>query len=151
MIPQVLGCPLWFGRIKNRVAKKHLPGKIWRDKKFLAMVSDLKEGDLIRDCSSFNVKITKINPLYRQVGKGWVIYDIDITNDKGGSCSFSHCGVEPAWTRKDILAYWEEALKYWREQGDPWHFVKRYEFTTVDDNGVATVDYKGLKEKYGVV
>ena len=151
MIPKVLGCPLWFGKIKRRVAKKYLgKGSVWRDTKFLAKMADMKEGDLFRDCSAFNVRLAEIEPFYRKVGKGWVLMDIDLTNDKGGSCSFYHCGVEPAWSREDTLAYWVESVKHWLAQDDPWHMAKRYEFTTVHPDGQATVDWQGLKAKYGV-
>jgi hypothetical protein len=151
--PSILGCPLWFGRIKSRTAKKHLCHDIFRDSKFLASMAEYQEGDLICDCSAFNVRIARIEPRYRRLAgeHGQILVDIDITNDRGGGCSFAHCGVEPARSREDILQHWEESVAYYKENGDRWNFAKRYEFTTIDKDGIATVDYAGLKAKYGIV
>jgi hypothetical protein len=113
-------------------------------------MADIGTGDLIHDCSAFNARVAKVEPFYRRVGRGFVLADIDITNDKGGSCSFTHCGVEPGWTRENILRYWAENLKFWQASGDTWNFAKRYEFTTVLEDGRAEVDYAGLKAKYSI-
>jgi hypothetical protein len=151
-IPTVMGCPLWRGRIKQRVAKKYLKDWRWPDRAFLTLMANVKVGDLIRDCSAFNVRVAEIEPRYCLVGKrgGNVLEDIDITNDKGGSCSFMRCGVAPAWTREDILRDWAEKVKYYEARGDEWDFAKRYEFTTVLEDGQAVVDSVGLKAKYGI-
>jgi hypothetical protein len=140
-----MGFPL-YRNMKRRVAKKHLLFK--DDWDVLATMANTKPGDLIRDCSGFNVRIAKLFPMYRTVGNGQYLVDIDIENDKGGSCSFLHCGVEPAWSRADIVKYYEAMCEHWKKVGDPWQFAARYEFTTVDEEGQATVDYKGFELKY---
>ncbi len=143
-----MGYPLWFGRVKRRVAKKYLQRPIWRDKRFLHAMADVAPGDLIHDCSSFNVRSTHFKPRYRRVGRGYVLVDIDITNTLGGGCSFVHCGVEPAWPRSHIIRYWETRLPLWRANGDEWDFAKRYEFTSVDEEGKAIFDRSGYEAKY---
>lgn len=146
IVPAVMGCPLWVG-VKPRVAKKYL-APLWRSH-LCASMAQTGVGDLVRDCSGFNVRVSKVEPVYRRAGSGTVLHDIEITNENGGLCSFLHCGVEAAVSREATIAYWEQMVAYWTSVGDPWRFAQRYEFTTVDADGVATVDYIAMENKYG--
>ena len=149
--PKILNCPLWYGKIRRRVAKKHLP-KCFRDKFWVASLANLKEGDMINDCSGYNVKIFKIEPIYKRVGKnGQVLVDIDITvNEWGGSCSLRSCGIIPALSREMIVQRMKKFIDRQKESGDDWNFAKRWEFTTLDENGIATINFQGIKDKYGI-
>lgn len=140
MIPTLFGFPLWYGKIKNRVAKKYLIHNL-RIKDYINPVSQLKVGDFVRNCSGFNIKIAKLTPEYFRVGKGFVLYDVEIINSNGGCCSFINCSIEPALPRDKIIERYEKMLEYWKANVDEWNFVKRYNCTTVDENGVATVDW----------
>lgn len=144
MIPAIIGRPLWFGKIKRRVAKKHLSVSLRN-----SSLANVKRGDLIFSCTGFNVRVAETRPYYKRVGKGFVLTDIEITTDSGGLCSLIHCGVEAPHSREDIIKSWEAKVSYWKANGDEWDFAKRYEFTTVDDLGQATIDFVGLKKKYG--
>lgn len=151
--PTIMGQPLWFGKIKGRVAKKHLERSIRPSnyKEWFAAMSNLKEGDLICDCSAFNVRVAKIEPKYMRVGKnGFVLVDILITNNQGGLCSLTYCNVQPGLSRETIIKNWQKRVDYYKANGDQWDFAKRYEFTTVDQDGQAVIDFSGLKDKYGV-
>jgi hypothetical protein len=66
----------------------------------------LKPGDLINDCSSFNVRIKYSDPDYIKTGNGWYIYDFTFTLESGGSCSLIHCGVEAAPSRDKVESDW---------------------------------------------
>lgn len=147
MIPYVMDCQLWYGRVKNRVAKKYLRD-CFRNKKLVAAMADIKEGDLVRNCSGFNMRVGKISPCYVKVGKGSVLLDIDLESDTGAGCSFAHCGIEPAWTREATVRWWEESCKYWLSVGDPWHFAQMMEFTTIDREGKQVFDSEGYYKKY---
>jgi hypothetical protein len=157
-ISVVMGCPLWLGKVKARVAKKHLIG-VFRNRAYLTEMSQIKPGDLISDCSSFNVRVASVEPRYYTPSARWVggtlrtlrfrvLVDIDITNDKGGICSLAHCGVELPRSREDIIRDWEERIPWYIANGDTWDFAKRYEFTTVLPDGQAIVDYEAMYRKY---
>jgi hypothetical protein len=80
---------------------------------------DLQPGDLINDCSTFNVVVRDVTGLIHLVNNGWFIYDVDIDLEPfGGSCSLRHCGVELPKPRglleKDYLEY---ATGYMRGEG----------------------------------
>ena len=67
----------------------------------------LKPGDLVNDCTAFNVRIRSIEPDYIQTRKGWYIYDFTLTTEpNGGSCSLIHCGVIPAPSRAKVESDW---------------------------------------------
>ena len=56
----------------------------------------LKPGDLINDCSGFNVIIREIDAVIVGTKRGGYIYDVDFTTEPfGGGCSLMNCGVEP--------------------------------------------------------
>lgn len=146
-IPTIFGFPLWYGKIKNRIAKKHLFG-VLKCKAFIKAFSNFKEGDLIQNCSAFNIHIGKFFPCYCKHGNGFVLVDIDIESDTGAGCSLQNCGIDLPKSRENILKYFEESNKYWSSVGDPWNFVKRFEFTTIDPEGKAIIDYKAYDLKY---
>lgn len=66
----------------------------------------LKPGDLINDCSGFNVVIHEVEPDYWRSPRrrGWAITNVYFTLDPHGSCSLLHCGVEPARPRDELEA-----------------------------------------------
>lgn len=75
----------------------------------------LKPGDLINDCSAFNVVIREINPDIHYINNGWYIYGVMFkTEPFGGSCSLNHCGVELPKPRdvleKDYMDYMSESM-----------------------------------------
>lgn len=73
----------------------------------------LKPGDLVNDCTSFNVRIRNIEPDYVQTGRGWYIYNFTLeTEPNGGSCSLIHCGVIPAPPRAKVESDW----LHWAEE-----------------------------------
>jgi hypothetical protein len=129
MIPQVMGYPLWCGRIKKRVAKKYLR-LTFRDREFLSLMASIGEGDLVNDCRMANVRIKELAPQYVRRAGGYVLNDVLITDDKGSGCSLIHCGVKPGKSREEILERHEASNAYWAAHGDTWDFVKRSEFTT---------------------
>jgi hypothetical protein len=103
--PTILGQPLWYGKVKSRVAKKHLRrsyGAWMFSPEVQKEMSQLNVGDFINDCSGFNRRIKEIQPYYIKVSKGFVLSDIDITNDMGGSCSLRSCGVQGKLSREQI-------------------------------------------------
>lgn len=116
-VPTLFGQPLWYGRIKKRVAKKYLNrwsiGYILRynQKKF----ATLGIGDLINNCSGFNVEITEIEPEYRSVGNGFVLSGIHFWTSRGG-CSLCHCGIEAELSRENIE---QEHVKFLKEYYAP--------------------------------
>lgn len=124
MIPIVFGHPLWYGKIKNRVAKKHLYKSLIRHSKIFA---NYKIGDYVNDCTAWNNKITSIKPVYRAVGKGYVLSDIDLITT-GTGCGLTSCGIEPPIAvdklNQMMLEYYEswiinpESKKYYTNQED---------------------------------
>jgi len=73
----------------------------------------LKPGDIINDCSAFNVRIIGIETEIRRTGRGWYIMNIDFrTSPFGGYCSLNHCGVEPEVPRDKVEIDWLN----WAEQ-----------------------------------
>lgn len=114
----LFGCPLWLGKIKKRVAKKYI--NRWSigyiAKHNLAKFSKLGVGDLINNCSGFNVLITKINPEYVHVGNGKVLIDITFDTDSG-SCSLTHCGIKSELSREEVEKQHVEFLKSWFDSG----------------------------------
>lgn len=67
---------------------------------------NLQPGDLINDCTGFNVVIRNVTGLIHRVNRGWFIYDVDFDIEPfGGSCSLMHCGVEAPLPRDAIEKY----------------------------------------------
>jgi hypothetical protein len=87
-----------------------------RREKILKWAMTLQPGDIINDCTSFNVRILDIDYDIRQTGRGWYIINVDFkVTPYGGGCSLIHCGVTPAWSREKVerewLAWAEQTLK----------------------------------------
>lgn len=113
--PTIIGCPLWLGPIKPRVAKKWL--RRFHNDWMLhhPLLSHLTIGDIINTCSGLNSKILSVKPDYISIGttgRCHVLVDVDImTTDTG--CSLSHCGVEPALPREVIEARFKDSALEW--------------------------------------
>jgi hypothetical protein len=105
---------------------------------YLRWALTLKPGDLINDCSSFNVVIKKIyiekfhipksyikewNKVPFHTRNGWYIGNIDFTNEIGGHCSLMSCGVEKPKSREVIEADCILNIKeYFKEGGQAEHW-----------------------------
>lgn len=67
----------------------------------------LKPGDIINDCTGFNVKIIEVQPEVWQTGRGWYISNVDFkVTPFGGICSLIHCGIVPEISREKVEADW---------------------------------------------
>jgi hypothetical protein len=127
MIPTILGCPLWKGKISKRLAKKYLRKfqNSWMLKSNVQKeMANLDIGDYINDCTGLNGQIKEIFPIYRRIGmgKGAVLIDVDITSANTG-CSLCHCGIQPAQSQKDIEDRKLSFAKNWilGEGGETWY------------------------------
>lgn len=123
-VPTIFGYPLWGGKIKRRVAKKYL--NRWRLGKLINKLGlkyfDLKEGDLVNDCTGFNGSIIEIEPYYHPVGRAMVMVDVDLTTSNTG-CSLIHCGVCHPLSREEIEKQTLSFLENWTfgEPGKKWY------------------------------
>lgn len=78
----------------------------------------LKPGDMINDCTGFNVKIIKINPDIRYTKSGWYICNVDFdVTPFGGGCSLNHCGIVPPIPREKIESDMLEHLESYISSG----------------------------------
>jgi hypothetical protein len=101
-----------FGFLKWVPRKLH-PGLRW--------ALGLKPGDMINDCSGFNVVIARADPEVYHTNKGWYIYDVIFTNEHGGCCSLRNCGVSPPLSVADIEKYKRQFYDC-HKAGGGWHF-----------------------------
>lgn len=104
MIPRLFGFPIWKGKIKRRVAKKHLRRSriSWILGHKAREFALLGVGDIINDCSGNNGRITEMTPWYHPVGKsGAILIDVDFQTTNTG-CSLCSCGIEPQLSREEI-------------------------------------------------
>lgn len=125
-VPTICGFPLWYGRIKPRVAKKHLNmdscgSWLLEQARKSRWLRDLKVGDLINECSGFNSEIVSMYPAYHQVRGGWILYNIEFQTKTTG-CSLLGCGVEPPLSREIIEEQYVRFTREWimNEQGKTW-------------------------------
>jgi hypothetical protein len=82
--------------------------------KRLLWALNLNPGDLVYDCSAFNVVVRDIQPLALFNGRGYAIHDIEIIHEPfGGSCSVVHCGVGKPKSRHEIEKNYLIFLRYW--------------------------------------
>lgn len=134
-IPKVMGFPLYTG-VKRRVAKSyyHLFFRNW---KWYKQFENAKPGDLLNDCSGFNIRVAKLRPEYCPIGKnGKVLVDITIENDKGGCCSLTNCGIEWGLPKEEVISRREAFLEEIRKSGkDEWGFLERSKSISVDEEG----------------
>ncbi len=123
MIPKLFGFPLWYGKIKNRVAKKHLYYNIKALLHYYKEFASYKPGDFVNDCTGFNRKILNIYPRYYKVSNGFVLSDVDIYNDQGGCCSLCSCGVQPKLLVEEIESKTLEFIREWTlgPDGEHWY------------------------------
>jgi len=93
----------------NRLAFLKSVPKSQRD--ILQWALNLSKGDLINDCSGFNVIVRSFElEVVRNNHSGWYIYDVMFTTEPfGGNCSLMNCGVCPAKTSEEITNY----IKNW--------------------------------------
>lgn len=108
----------FYSNVKRRIAKKFVSkcGLSWRK---LVLACDLKEGDIIHTCHGYNEVIKEIESIAHFTKNGWVIYDLDIILENGGSCSLQHCCTLPSPSKQDQLSMW----KRWAEPEYPeWDF-----------------------------
>jgi hypothetical protein len=109
--PKVFGFPLWTG-LKKRIAKKHLRRERDFRRRLLEDMAGLKIGGLYQNCSGLNHRVKQVTPVYRRVGKGRVLVDLDFEATDGSCCSFFHRGVM-------LPLSYEEAERYHAEAGGP--------------------------------
>lgn len=109
----IYSLPIWKN-VKRRVAKKYLKryASDWMLDPRAKVFANLKPGDIVNTCSGFNNKIKQIIPYYFAVGKGQVLFSIDLVMEKGSVCDAQMCGVEPARSREDIEA---EMLQFYKQ------------------------------------
>lgn len=86
----------------------------------------VKPGDLINDCSGFNVIVRSVEPDIWETPRGWLIHDVDLfVEPYGGTCSLRHCGVVPAKTVREIEKWFNNFYSKWNDgpySDGGWHF-----------------------------
>ena len=101
--------------------------------------SNYKVGDMVNDCTGFNVVITELFPSYRPVGRhGKVLSDVTIYS-ANNSASLLHCGIEPPKSYEELKAQLAERTKYEEATGDKWGFLKMYQEGALNPDGTFTV------------
>lgn len=120
MTPQICGFPLWFGKVKKRLAKKYCNqnthmSRIMRERG--ASLAHLKPGDLINTCSGFNEEIIKIKPSWINVSSGFVLFDLDFQLADEDSCSLAWCDVRPALARDVLEQRYLDIQSKWVQNG----------------------------------
>ena len=95
-----------YSHVSRFMVRKHINRKKERKLKWALT---LNPGDLINDCSGFNVRVRDIYPCYIQTSKGWYIYDVQIELEPNGNyCSLINCGVIPSLSRNQVEFNWLE-------------------------------------------
>jgi hypothetical protein len=145
-VPQILGVPLWRGRIKRRVAKKWL--RRFRNSWMLkSPLRKLRVGDAVNDCSGQNGKVLTVRGYYSHK----VLVDVDIQTESTG-CSLRSCGISPAWPPGEVQRAYVEFLRTWTlgESGKHWYgpqwdfYAKQAErIVAASDAGEILVDDSG--------
>jgi hypothetical protein len=108
----------------------------------------LKPGDLINDCSMFNVVIREVQPCIVYTKRGWYIYDVDFTTEPfGGGCSLMHCGVEPPLSPEKIEQRLRSFYDNWnRPESDGWEFKTEKDKVWANlSQGLPICDERGVK------
>jgi len=78
---------------------------------------------------------TKMYPEYIKIGKrAKILYDILIIGATN-TCSFRHCGVEPAKTYEECKKCIEDTIERARAEGDPWNTIARYSSFVLNQDG----------------
>lgn len=122
-IPTMFGFPLWRGKIKRRLAKKHLRSvrSAWMlSRSAQAAFARLGLGDFINDCTGLNGRIISMTPLYAGCHGGSVLADVDLQTSNTG-CSLQSCGIEPKLPREEVERRKLEFAREWvlDESGEP--------------------------------
>ncbi|HYX19584.1 MAG TPA: hypothetical protein VFA98_01920 [Thermoanaerobaculia bacterium] len=122
-IPTMFGFPLWRGKIKRRVAKKHLRRvrSAWMlSRRAQSAFAKLGVGDFINDCTGHNGRIASMVPLYVGFPGGAVLADVDFQTSNTG-CSLQSCGVESKLPRAEVERRMLEFARGWTldESGEP--------------------------------
>lgn len=142
MIPKAFGIFLWKG-VKKRIAKKTI--NRWYKYRFLKEFKNYGIGSLIQDCSGLNVIIKEIDPKIILFKNGYVVYDIDFINERGGSCSLIHCGVDHPISKEEAEKYRNFILN--NETSKGWGFDKNYSF----ENMIINEDGTYLRKDWGEI
>ena len=140
-----MGHPLWIG-MRRRVAKKWLNRRPGDMHARLRAMRDLANGDLVTDCTGMNGRLLRIEPVYWRVGRrGRVLMDFELTTTNT-MCSMYHCGVAPARSYEQLVAYRDQVLRRFAAH-DPGDLLLRYgpEVMTIDRDGTVTIDHARLE------
>lgn len=81
----------------------------------------LSPGDLINNCSGFNVEIKTITPIIWNLTRGWIFYDVEFETSPGGFCSLRSCGVSPPRSVAEIEQYMHRFYDSWTT-GNGWNY-----------------------------
>ena len=151
-VPVLFGCPL-YKNMKRRVANKYIK-HFWRGRslnsdywsEWSKRIGHLKVGDLFRDCSGANVRITYTEPRYRGIGNGQILVEIDIGTHLGGSCGLFSCGPDVAITQAEAESYRREILN--RPDAKNWNWDISYspEVMTINEDGTTTINHELQKK-----
>jgi hypothetical protein len=138
----------FYGGDKNPVARR-----AYRVRVLSGMLSNFRVGDLIKNCTGLNARITAIEPLYIPVGagkgkarrKGQVLTETLIKTPVG-TCFLFHCDVGPPVTQGQAEELRERVLKLETERGDPCGYGRwcSHEVLTIHSDGTYTVDQDAL-------
>lgn len=102
----------------------------------------LGPGDLINDCTGFNVVIRKVTADICPYNNGWYICGVDFeTEPFGGGCSLMHCGVEAPLPRDAMEKYHLEWTAEYMKGNEPGTMA--YWF-----GGRDTEDFKKAEKRY---
>ena len=139
---------LYHGGDKNPVARR-----AYRVRVLSGVLSEFRVGDLIKNCSGLNARITAIEPLYLPVGagkgkarrKGQVLIEMFIRTP-GRTCYLFHCDVGPPVTQEQAEDLRERILGLELERGDPHGYGRWYspEALTIHSDGTYTLDQDAL-------
>ncbi len=113
-VPEIFGHPFWCGKIKRRVAKKILNRKRYNLMRYFFKNRSkfINPNMLVNDCTGYNGAVLETDPVYRRLGKGWILVDVDMTT-ANTSCSLTHCGIKPELTQSEIEARKKSFIKNW--------------------------------------
>ncbi len=122
--PKIAGFPCWVG-LKKKTARKFFKANrslSGTSQTLKELGSIIKVGELFNDCDTFNHKLAKIEPEYRNVGGGKVLVGFWCTKENGNA----FCHVSPVRT-------------YAKEHGDEWGFVEKFQKGTLNQDGTFNV------------
>lgn len=132
--------------MKKRYAKKLVKsGKMWG--KIQQAFASIQVGSIIHTCRGYNEKVVSISAklIVRNNRRGYVIYDLDLEFPTG-SCSLQHCITMPAFTKEEVMQYWQAVAA----NKSNWDFGKQHNtikqaiidgICPFDDDGCLLPDY----------